>query len=560
MSLFSLRAGRELVGGTLESAPRSRAANDENDRSAITRSEIMEPTAGSARPCRRVGVACLAILVMAALAQTALAEPVRVDVLPSERKVYPEVEEGKKKLLRLDVEGARLSFEAAAKAHPELPPGRAILGSVLVTSGRVREGRVQLEKAVIEAPEDPEPYLLFGDLAFTEGRFTDCRLLYEKALALAQAFKGNETRKADYVKRALTGAALGAEKHELWEEAQKYLLALVKIDPQMGVARFRLGRVHFELKNPRDAFASLSAAARLDEKIPNPEVTMGKFCYGAKEREEADEWMQKAITGAPKDPKIRLEVGQFFLETGRINQAKAQADEAVKLDPESQDALFLAGVTNRFSKDYRKAVGYLEKAYLKAPGNLSFSNQLALAQVEMGEEQRLRALALSESAMKQNPSNAEIASTLGWIYFNVGRLDEAERMLRAAVSSPNLQPDTAYFYAKLQDARNRGDTVRPLLDAALKSELPFAYREEAQKLADQFGKRPVSAASSDTPPSKSPTTTPASKTGPAEPSKAPPSKTTPKQDPAKSEGSKSDAGKSAPPTKAPPAKAPAPKQ
>jgi tetratricopeptide (TPR) repeat protein len=533
MSLFSLRLRRKLVSGP---------------------------------------IACLAIVALASFARTAVAEPVRVDALPSERKVYPEVEEGKKKLLqRLDVEGARVAFEAAAKAHPELPPARTIMGSVLIANNRVREGRAQLEKAVIDSPTDPEAYLLFGDLAFAEGRFTDAALLYDKALALAQAFKGNEQRKADYIKRALTGCALGAEKHEQWEEAQKYLQALLKTDPQFGVAHFRLGRVKFELKDPKDAFASLSAAATLDEKIPNPEVTMGKFCYGAKQRDESDEWMQKAIARSPKDPKIRLEVGQFFLETGRINQAKAQADEAIKLSPDSPEALFLAGVTSRFSKDYAKAATYLEKAYLKSPGSLPVANQLALAEVELGENPRQHALALAEAAMKQNPSNVEMASTLGWIYFNVGRLDEAERMLRAAVSSPNLQPDTAYFYAKLQDARSRGDAVRPLLDAALKSEAPFAYREDAQKLADQFGKRPVAAANSDSPPSKSPattptssTTTPPSKSGPAEPSKSPPAKTTPKPEPTKADSgkadTKSDSGKSSPPTKSPPAKAPAPKQ
>lgn len=504
---------------------------------------------------------------LAALVQTASAEPVRVDALPSDKKSFPEVEEGRRKLSRMDVEGARLSFEAAAKAHPELPPGRTILGTILINSQRVREGRAQLEKAILESPNDPEAYLIFGDLAFAEGRFTDAGLLYDKALALSQAFKGVESRKLDYTKRALTGAALGAEKHERWDDAQKHLLALLKIDPQLGVAHFRLGRIKFEQKDPKGAFASLSAAATLDEKIPSPEVTMARFCWGAKERETSDEWMKKAIDRDPKSAKVRIEVAQFYLETGRIKEAKTQADEAVKLDPESEEAMYLAGVANRYSRDYRAAIGLLEKAYLRSPGNYIIANQLALAQVEMGEEPTRRALALAEAGMKANPNNAELASTLGWIYYKVGRLEEADKYLRAAASAPNAQPDTYYFYAALQDARNRGDTAKPMLDSALKSELPFAYREEAQKLANQFAKLPVAAASTDSPPAKAPATTPTSNTttppskattGPAEAPKSP-SKTTPKQEPTKSEAGKSDAGKSAA-AKSPPAKAPAPKQ
>jgi tetratricopeptide (TPR) repeat protein len=277
----------------------------------------------------------------------------------------------------------------------------------------------------------------------------------------------------------------------------------------------------------------------LDEKIPSPEVTMAKLYYEAKDRVAADEWMQKAIARAPKDPKTRLELGQFYMETGRIKEAKAQADEAVKLAPDMADALLLAGVANRYSRDYPKAVNYLEKAYLKSPGNLLVSNQLALAQVEMGEEPARRAMVLAESVMKQNPNNAEAAATLGWIYFNIGRMDEAERMLRAAVSSANVQPDTAYYYAKLQDYRNRGDLAKPLLDQALKSEAPFANREEAQKLADQLNKRAPAATPSETAAKKGATPTSASKsTGAAEAPKTGPSKSTPKADSPKAESPK----------------------
>jgi len=465
--------------------------------------------------------------------------------LPSDKKTYPEVEEARKKLSRMDIEGALAAFEAASKAHSELPSGRVMLGAILINGNRLREGRAQLEKAVIDTPTDPEPYLIFGDLAFNAGAYTDATLLFEKGLLLAQAFKGNDTKKADYLKRALTGVALGAEKQERWEDAQKNLQALIRVDSTLGLAHFRLGRVLFELKKPKEALSELQAAARLDEKVPSPEVTMAKFLASAKDREEADKWMERAIARAPTDPKTRLEVAQFYFETGRVAEAKSQAVEAVKLAPDSQEALYLAGVTSRFNKDYPEAVGYLEKAYLKAPGNMPISNQLALAQVEMGEEPARRALALAEGVMRQNQNNADAASTLGWIYFKLGRLDEAERMLQAAASTANVQPDTAYFYAKLADARNRGDAVKPLLNAALKSELPFAYREEAQKLSDQFGKQPAA-------PEATPTSsTPSAKSNPPSKTTAPAKTTAP---PSKAPA----AGKTA--TPAPPSKAPAPKQ
>ncbi len=422
---------------------------------------------------------------------SASAEPLRVDTA-AEKKNYPEFEEAKQKLSKQDIDGALAAFNAAAKAHPELANGRVLLASVYFASNRPRDGRFHLEKAVVENPDDPEAYLIMADLAGRELQWTDAGLLAEKAITLAKTFKGDPERKKDMLKRGYLLAALVAQQHEQWEDARKLLADLLKSNNDVALAHFRLGQVLFELKKQKEAYAELQAASRLDEEIPSAEITMAQLYDKGKDRASAEKWIKQAVTADPKRAKTRLEAAQFLLRTGNLDEAKEQVNEALKLEPDSQDALFLAGRIARYAKDYGQAQKYLERSYLESPGAGVVANELALTLNEMGEEDRKRALTLAEATYRQ-VRDAESASTLAWICFRLGRMEDAERVFNAIPASSQASPDAIYFFAAFADDRNRGEMARPLLEAALKSDGPFAYRADAQKLFERLSKRPSSA-------------------------------------------------------------------
>ena len=415
-------------------------------------------------------------------------EPLRIDNAAAEKKPYPEVEEGKKKLLKQDFEGALESFNAAAKAHPDLSNGRVLISNVYFTSNRPREGRVQLEKAVVEYPDDPEPYVMMGEFALREGRWTDARLLGDRAIVLARASKANAEKKIDLVKRAYLVTAAAAQAHEAWETTRTLLADLLKVAPDSGVGHFRLGQVLFEMKKPKEAFAELQAAARLDDEVPSPEATLAQLYDKAKDRVNAEKWMRNAVAADPKKLKTRLEVGQWYLRSGQVDDAKTHAEEALVLEPNSPEALFLAGRVARYAKDYATAQKYLEKSYLEAPGAKEVANELALTLAEMGEDERKRAFTLAEATYRQS-RDAEVAATLGWICYRMGHMEDAERMFNAVGTATSVTPDAVYFFAMMMDERNRGELVRPMLEAALKTDGLFAYRAEAQKLHDRIAKK-----------------------------------------------------------------------
>jgi tetratricopeptide (TPR) repeat protein len=439
----------------------------------------------------RVGLALCGLFLAwgQAPVRVARAEPLRVDNPAAEKKLYPEIEEGKKKLAKQDVDGALESFNEAAKAHPDLANGRVQLATYFLAANRQRDGRVHLEKAVVEHPEDPDAYLVMAELALGDRQWTAAGLLADRAIVLAKAWKGDADKKNETLKRAYLDAAIVAQAHDRWEDARRMLGDLLKLAPDDAKGHFRLGQVLFELKKQKEAFAELEAAARMDDEMPSPEATLARMYDKAKDRASAEKWMKMAVSGDPKKLKTRLDVAGWYLMIGDLDEAKAQVAEALKLDENSADALMLAGRIARFAKDYPQAQKYLERAYLEAPGAGAVANELALTLVEMGEDERKRALTLADATYRQT-RETEAAATLGWVCYRLGRMDEAERAFNSVASAGQFSPDAIYFFATLADERNRGEGAKPMLEAALKSDGQFAYRAEAQKLYDRLSKKP----------------------------------------------------------------------
>ena len=73
--------------------------------------------------------------------------------------------------------------------------------------------------------------------------------------------------------------------------------------------------------------------------------------------------------------------------------------------------------------------------------------------------------------------------------YKLDRLEDAEKALRAAIQGGSYGPDTAYYLAKVFSKRggHTKDAIN-LLESALKTTGPFAYRDDAKRLLDELKK------------------------------------------------------------------------
>lgn len=416
---------------------------------------------------------------------------VESDRAAQESERIDELDKALESFQRREYEQALIVLQAATKAYPELPPARLMMARLFLAHNQLPLGRAALEQAAVESPAYPGIYNGFGALALAEGRLTDAFLHFDKAASLATSGPWTDRQGAFFLLQSHAGLATVAEGRKDWATAHAALAAWLEREPTNGQARQRLARALLELDKPTEAQAQLQQAVKDDPTLDPAAITMGWLYTHKGNLTKAAEWMQAAVKQAPKDPKVQRGMATWLLQQGKTQEAKTHADAAAKLNPDARELKFLRGLIARYLKDYGQAEDYFQALHQETPGDFQASNQLVLALVEQADKTKQgRALQLAEMNARLYPNAPEALSTLGRVYYRLGRLDEAERALQASVSGGTGSSETAYYLAHVLAERGRLDNVQQLLKVALDAPGPFMFRKEAQEWLERMSKKP----------------------------------------------------------------------
>ena len=401
----------------------------------------------------------------------------------------PEITDAWKSFRDRDLDSAIKSLEAAVKKNPELSPVYVLLAQ-FYDAAQIPQGVLSaLETQIQKDPDDPEAYILLAQVALKDRRVTEGELLFTKANTLVNKFDKNAKRKDNMQQVVASGLAQVYQAREDWASAKKYLEQWQKLDPKSSVALQRLAFVLFQQKDAPGALAKLKEAKTIDSKSMTPEATLALFYQQFGDKDNAKKWMASALTSAPNDLNTQLVAAQVALENGQLEEAQKRAAEALRIDMNSLEAKNLRGLIALFQKDYKGAELNFEAAILKSPSNFSASNNLALALAEQKDEsKRKRALEYATENVQKYKNSAEAASTYGWVLYKIGKIPEADKALQAALSTGNVQPDTAYYAAVVANESGRKEEAKKLLKAAIGSKGPFTMKQEATALSEQLNK------------------------------------------------------------------------
>jgi tetratricopeptide (TPR) repeat protein len=402
-------------------------------------------------------------------------------------KAIPEVEKAIKSFESRDFDGSLKLLIEAVKKHPELPPANVLFAKLAFQGNQGALIHPALERAAIEAPGHPEVYLLCGNVALLEGRTTDASVHFEKAEALAAGKAWTPEQRKRFQLLGDQGAALVAESRSDWKAARAALTDWLAQEPANGKARQRLGKALFSLGLYPEAQKELQKAAKDDASLEPAAVSMGWLYSRAGNGKKAEEWMDYAVKTAPDSLSTRMGVAAWMLEQGRADDAKAQTDAALKLDPRSSEVKRLVGLVARQRKDLGEAERIFQELSVESPGDAWVRNQLALVLAEQpGDSKHRRALELAELSVRQNPNAADALTTVGIVYYRLQRLDEAEKVLQAVVGSGKGSSDAAYMLARVRADRGHADAAPALLKTALDAPGLFIFRKDAQQWLDRL--------------------------------------------------------------------------
>jgi len=334
---------------------------------------------------------------------------------------------------------------------------------------------------------------MMGDLAFQERRVTDADMLFKEATRLTAEYTENAKRKRDFDIRCNAGSAAVAEARKQWEVAQKHLQAWIDLDPDNASAHQRMGIVLFQLSKPQEALEQFREAKKLDQKAVQPELAMARLYDDAKKRDTAKKLIEAAIKEAPKDPAVLLAAAQWYLGQNDLDRAKSIADDALKIDAKSLEGRVVRGAIARVARDYAAAEKFFYDAHVQSPGNFPASNSLALVLIESDDkESRQRALEMAEANVamhrENSPQQVNALTTLAWVYYKLGRREDAEKILAQITQNNALTTDGAYYVAKLLSDRGEKDRAKKILEEVLANEPMFATRPDAVDLLAKLKK------------------------------------------------------------------------
>jgi tetratricopeptide (TPR) repeat protein len=402
-------------------------------------------------------------------------------------RAIPEVDRAIKAFEAREFDASLKLLVEAVKNHPDLPPANVIFARLAFAGHQPGLIRPALERAAIEAPGHPEVYILFGNVALLEGRTTDAAVHFEKAGNLAATGGWPPARRQRFELFRDQGVALVAEARGDPRGASAALARWLAQEPANARARQRLGKALFQIGQVDEARKELERAAKDDPALEPPAVSLGWLYARSGDPKKAGEWMDYAVKAAPNSVATRMGVAAWLLEQGRGDEAKAQAEAASKLDPDSAEARRLVGLAARQRKDLAEAERAFADLAARSPGDARARNQLALVLAEQADEsKRRRALELAELSVRLDPKGVDALSTLGTVYYHLHRLDDADTVLQAVIASGQGSSDTAYTLARVRADRGHPDAAPALLKTALDAPGLFIARKDARQWLDRL--------------------------------------------------------------------------
>ena len=388
-----------------------------------------------------------------------------------------------------DIDGCRALLERVRSEDPKVPPPGVMMATLWLGVTQVPAARTELDLTATKFPDDPEAYLILADLAFQERHVTDAAVLFERATALTEAFEGNAKRKRDFQIRCHAGLAAVAEARSEWDRALEHIQAWVDIDPDSSSARQRLGSALFQLDKPEESLAAFREARKLDENLLQPELLLARLYDQARKADKARTLVEEAVKRAGEDVNVRIGAANWFLSHGDTAAARENAEAALELDPKSLDARLINGTIARVLRDFDLAEKFFSEAHTQSPRSFPAADSLAVVLAESSDKEKLQqALELAETNLAMVKDNQQLqlatATTLAWVYYKLGRMADAEKILAQVAQNNALTADGAYYIARILNDKGEKEQARRLLQQVMANEPMFANRVAAEQLLE----------------------------------------------------------------------------
>jgi tetratricopeptide (TPR) repeat protein len=228
-------------------------------------------------------------------------------------------------------EAVRLLNEMIS-ANPRDAEARVLLGSVLMEEGKGSESVAQLSEAVRLRPDWAQAQNALGEALKAFGDPDGARKAFEKAIKCDPGFaqaqvnlglvlieSGDSSTAAPHLDRAIQ---------------------LLGQNPEAAYPHYLLAKIYSGQAQIKKAAAELQQAITLQPEFAEAWSDLGIARKSLLDNAGALAAFEKAVRFAPSDPVAQTRLGSELLGQGKAHEALPHLQEAVRLDPGNQSALY----------------------------------------------------------------------------------------------------------------------------------------------------------------------------------------------------------------------------
>jgi tetratricopeptide (TPR) repeat protein len=360
------------------------------------------------------------------------------------------------------LEGQTLVAERTLRMRQrELPAERLQDYQAFVAAVRSDAGQtLSLETEIAGTPAIPESVktedlIQASDAALRNGNFPIAEQLLKRVV--------EKEPKHKTVRRNLSFVLVQQRK---FDEAIAVLRDQTKINPFEDYAYNMLGRVYWyqqDYANAEESFRKQLEVSPLDQTAHS---NLGQLYVDWRKYKEAIPALERAISLAPEQEILHVSIGRAYLALGEAPKAIAAFEEALKL---SRTPLVLNNVA------YYLAVegAQLDKAQQYAESAVT-TVATSLRNLETGN--------LTLEDLQAVASLAAYWDTLGWVFFQKGDLDNAEKYIKASWAIQQHSEVGHHIGSVAEKRGKKDDAIRLYAQGAVADHVRPEARESLLKL------------------------------------------------------------------------------
>jgi len=432
-----------------------------------------------------------------------------------------------------DLPNAEQAYRQAADAQPDDVNHRKELAQTLLTEEKYPEALEQYQRLSQMDADDADNYLRMAEIyrhlrqldkaeqnvllakqhapnslevTYYEATiFEDEGRLEDSIHVLSDAVTAVKSESEFTPSRRRTLAILYQQLGQLYRETGNFSAAVNTFEEmlRLGSEEDRRARVMIidTYRDARDMPKALDAAHKAAVAYPKDRSILTAQALLLGENAQADQavaQLRALLDGSAADFEIQLDIAQVYEQGKRWADAEQAVHAAEKIQPDSSGKEmtgFLMGAILERQKKFDQAEAEFRKVLDANPHNASTLNYYGYMLADRGI--RLdEATDLIKRALDDDPNNAAYQDSLGWAYFKQNKLEDAEALLRKAITreghDPTILSHLGDVYAKMGKDTLAAAQFQKSLDAwhrSLPAELEPAKMAEVEQKMNALKRR-----------------------------------------------------------------------